>query len=104
MGHSTFVYPDYVAAFDSHAIEIDISLWLKSETIASVSYSATKESDGSDATAAVLVSGSCTNTTTSILPWVKAGTAGERYRVKMNVTASAGSKKTFYLLLDMGEY
>jgi hypothetical protein len=104
MGHSTFQYPDFKNAFDEHAVEIDISLWLKTETIASVAFTATKVADGSDASSAVLDSVKSTNTTTSILPWIKGGTAGERYRIKMNVTGSAASKKTFYLLVDVGEY
>lgn len=79
------------------AVEIDLSSWLGSETIASVVYSAKCLNDSSNVTTTVLDSTKHANTTTAVKPWIKAGTSGNTYLVKMTVTGSSGSVEVFGL-------
>ena len=77
------------------AVEIDLSSWLGTETIASVVYSAKCLNDGTTVTDTVLDATKHSNTTTAVKPWIKAGTSGKTYLVKMVVTGSAGSQEVF---------
>jgi len=90
------IMPYEINPDDQFRVTFDISAWLGSDTIDSVAYSAADE-DGNDETDNVLDSDEHQNTTTVIKPYIKGGTTGETYTVKMLVTTAAGDKKAFYL-------
>jgi len=85
----------------------DLSAWLSTDTIASVTYSAFDEL-GTDVTATVLDALKHTNTNTVVKPWIKGGgTNNKQYTVQMDVTTnSTGEVMTFYIVYnvkDVGE-
>ena len=85
-------------------VTLDLTKWLSSETISTVTYSATKVSDGTSATSDVLDENKHTNTTALVKPWIKGGTSGESYLVKMDVTSSANAKDSFYIKFTVFNY
>lgn len=94
----TLRYSAGKAAAEAFAIPVDCTAWLEGETIASVVYSATKLSDGSDASATVLDAAKHAHTAAGVVkPWVKAGTAGEEYEVKLVITGSSASVLIVYI-------
>lgn len=82
---------------DEFQVTMDISTWLGVDTIAGVVYSAVDD-DGEDATAVVLDDGQNTNTNTVIKPYLKGGTDGSKYSIKMLVTTDGGDEKAFYII------
>jgi len=86
------------------AVELDLSAWLGTETISTVTYSAKCLEDDSVATTTVLDSTKHSNTTTTVKPWIKAGTSRKTYLVKMTVTGSAGSIEIFGLQFGVFDY
>jgi hypothetical protein len=80
----------------------DISAWLSTDTIASVSYSAYDEL-GNDVTATCLDALKHTNTNTVIKPWIKGGgTNNKQITVEMEVTTnSTGETMTFYIVYNV---
>lgn len=81
---------------DQFSVTFDISAWLDSDTIDSVEYSA-MDADGNDETANVLDADLHQNSSTGIQPYIKGGTTGEIYTIKMLVTTAAADKKAFYI-------
>jgi len=92
-GLRDFEIIDDKPVFSSWFAPIDISEWLGSDTIGTVSFTAIKESDLSDATSIVLDTGACTYSGSDLMPYIKAGVAGEGYLVKMQVTSANGAKE-----------
>uniref|UniRef100_A0A6H1ZIH8 REJ domain-containing protein n=1 Tax=viral metagenome TaxID=1070528 RepID=A0A6H1ZIH8_9ZZZZ len=78
---------------------IDLSDWLGTEEISSVTFSAKRKANGTNATSEVINSTNSTNTTTVIKPFIKGGKSGETYVVTMKVTTngSPASVEEFYL-------
>lgn len=99
-----FTLPDFKPSYDEYFISIDLTDWLGDEQVSSVTFTATKKSDDSDATSDVLDTGVCTNTTVLVKPWIKGGEDGESYQVKMQVSADGGSKGEFYLEFSVKDY
>lgn len=99
---------EYTLASDSQVQPtFDISAWLGTDTIASVSYSAYDEL-GADKSSTVLDALKHTNTTTVIKPWIKGGGVNNKqYTVQMKVTTSStGEVITFFIVYnvrDIGE-
>lgn len=81
---------------DQFSVTFDISAWLGSDTIDSVVYSAA-DADGNDETANVLDANLHQASATGIQPYIKGGTDGETYTVKMLVTTTGGDVKAFYI-------
>lgn len=69
-------------------VEIDISVWLGTDTIKSVAYTATDAKTGEDATSAVLDTGLCTFSGKIIKPYIKGGTNKKSYKVLSLVTCN----------------
>lgn len=77
--------------------QFDISTWLDTDAISSVTFSATDEA-GSDVSATALDAGKNAYTTSVLKPWIKgAATDDKRYTVKMTVTTVNGEIMTFYI-------
>jgi len=83
--------------YDEWFVTIDLSTWLDDDTISAVAYTAVKDSDDSDATAAVLDAGENTNTTTLLKPYIKGGAAGENYTVVCRVDTANGDHGEWYI-------
>ena len=81
---------------DQFQVTFDISDWLGSDTISSVAYSAV-DADGTDVSDDVLSAADHDNTNTVIKPYIKGGTDGVVYTVKMLVTTTGGDIKAFYI-------
>ena len=78
-------------------VEIDLTSWVGTDTIASVAYSAVDKADGSDVSSTVIDAAQCANTTLMIYPFIQAGTDKAIYVVTCVVTTTAGSIESFYL-------
>ena len=90
--------PFPVSPDDEYEVTFDISAWLDTTAIASVVYSAVDEY-GTDATTDVLVAAKHGNTSTVVSTYIKGGTAGLSYTVKLIVTANNAdaSKNSSYI-------
>ena len=93
-GARDFNIPDAKPVFSAWPCSVDISGWLSGDTISAMDVSAVT-ADGANATATVLDSEKHTYTTTSIIPWIKAGAPETDYIVTVKVTASGGAKELF---------
>lgn len=90
-----------LATTDEVQPQFDISSWLSTDQINSVTYSAYDEL-GASATTDVLNAAKHTNTTTVIKPWIKGGgTNNKQYTVQMQVTTLNAEKRTFYIIFDV---
>lgn len=92
---NTGMIPYSLSPDDEFQITMDISDWLGTDEISSVTYSAV-DGDGTDATATVLDAGKHTNTTTVIKPYIKGGLDDTIYTIKCLVATSDGDDKAFY--------
>lgn len=93
-----FNIPDAKPAFAEWPVPIDISEFLDGGTISDVDWSAAiDDDDKTDATEDVLDEAKCDYDETSIIPFIKAGTAGTDYIVTCEVTTSGGSKDVWYV-------
>jgi len=90
------VIPFELSPDDKFRVDFDISAWLDTVTIASVTWTAIDEF-GTDATATVLTALSCTFTDTVLKPSILGGVSNRSYTVKMKMTASDASIKNFYI-------
>jgi hypothetical protein len=79
----------------AYSVSIDISAWLVSETIQSLTCTAVDASTGADATAAILDTGKCTFSGGTLKPWIKGGTDGMVYLVTCLVVTTTGSQDVF---------
>ena len=93
-GTRDFNIPDAKPPFSAWPCSIDISRFLDGDTISTMDCSAVSSS-GIDATAIVLDDLKHSYTTTSIIPWVKAGAPDTDYIVIVKVTTSSGAKEVF---------
>ena len=95
----------YKSSSDGFFVTLDISQWLSTETVSSVVFTAKDLSDNSDVTSTVLDSGKNTYTAAGVIkPWIKAGTNGHTYLVKMVVTTNATQIETFYIQFEVRNY
>ena len=81
------VYP--LSPGDSFPVGLDFTKWLDGESISSVQYSAVRLDTGADASSVVLVQNKCSNTTTLVKPWIKAGDPRVTYQVTVTVTSDS---------------
>ena len=86
-------------------VHIDISDWLGTESIASVSYSAKNMATGENVTSTVLDDANNTNTAKVLKPWLQAGLSSASYCVIMKITADGlpSSKGEFYLIFSVND-
>jgi hypothetical protein len=90
------------AVFDAAFVEIDITDWLETETIDTVTFSAV-DSDGVDATATVIDDGLSGFNGALVLPYIKGGVDGERYNVLCQVETVEGNYQEFRLIFTVRE-
>ena len=85
-------------------VTLDLTKWLGGETVSAVTYSAIEVESGTTATTTVLDSTKHVNTTTLVKPWIKSGTSGKSYLVKLVVTSSGNAKDAFYIQFSVYDY
>jgi len=91
-----FTIQDKKPSYAKWFVGIDISSWLGSNTISNASFSAKDLATG--VSAEVVDAAKSTFSSSEILPYIKSGTTGHKYRVTMQVEASDGdSFDEFYL-------
>lgn len=90
------IIPYALAPADQFEVSIDVSSWLGTDTIDSVTYTAVDE-DNVDATSDVINQTLSTYSDTVISTYIVGGTAGKNYLVKTAVTTANGDKKSFYI-------
>jgi len=93
-GSRDFNVPDAKPVWAEWPCSVDISSWLNGDTISAIDVSAVT-ADGANASATVLDELKHTYTTTSIIPWIKAGAPETDYIVIVKVTATGGAKELF---------
>lgn len=99
----TFVIKQPKPPWDAFFVEVDVSSWLDTDTISSVTFSAT-DSDGNDATNDVLDPAKNTNTTTTIKPYITGGDSGKTYSVVMKATSDAGDRLSCQVVFSCLDY
>ena len=92
-------------SFSEGFVDIGLAAWLGSETISDVAFMAEGFVSKRNETANVLNTDNCTWTETVIRPWIKGGSHGEKYLVKMNVTTNQtpATKESFYLIFEVND-
>ena len=78
-------------------VSVDITDWLSTDTISNVDFTAKILSTGADATATVLDAVKSIWQGAVLKPYIKAGSSGVTYRIKMIVTTALGDKEVFWL-------
>jgi hypothetical protein len=96
--------PGYKPSTAEFQVSLDLTTWLGTETIEAVTFSAKKLSDGSTDTTNVLDADKNAYTAVLVKPWIKGGTSGETYHVKMAVTTNEGTKDTFIVQFAVYDY
>ena len=87
------------------AVSLDLTSWLGTGvTIYSVAFTAKCLNDNSVATTTVLDSTKNANTTTTVSPWIKGGTSGNTYLVKIQVVSTSGFVEIFGLQFTVYDY
>lgn len=101
-----FILPENKSIYSEFFIAIDITKWLGTEDIASVTFTAKNFETKQVATTTVIDTTKCTNTTKVLKPFIQAGTDGETYLVTMQVITNGNpvaSKEEFYLKFTVGD-
>jgi len=94
-----FVIDDPIPDYAEFLISVDISKWLGTEEINSVTFTAKNKSTGDTATTTAIDTTKCTYTATVVKPFIKGTSDGETYIVTMQVASDGTpvSKEEFYL-------
>ena len=94
-----FTITDPKPIYAEWLVSIDLTRWLGTEEIDSVTYTAKDIKTNKTVTSTVLDTTKCTNTATVVKPFIQSGTSGATYIVKMQVTTDSSpvSKDEFYL-------
>ena len=87
---------EFKAPADQFFVSIDIATWLGTDTISSCAFTAVDENDV-DATATVLDGAKCTYSGTLLKPYIKGGANGVLYVAAIEVSTTAGDKKTWFV-------
>lgn len=93
-----FVLTEIKASWEKYFAEVDASVWLGSESISSVAFSA-KDEQGTDVSATLLNAAKNTYTNTLVKPYIQGGTSGKRYWVIMRVDSSGDNHREFVIEL-----
>ena len=99
-----FYVPDRKPPSAKWPVPIDISNWLGSETLQSCTYSAKRLDTGEDVTSTVLDESLCAETTTTISPFIRAGTDGVTYLATCHVVTHQGSEDDFFVQWEVKDY
>ena len=100
-----FQYDGVKPSTAQFAVQVDLSSWLGTGiTIQTVSFSAKCLDDGTDASTVVLDALKNDYTTVIVRPWLKGGTSGKTYLVKMNVIGTNSYQDTFGLQFTVYDY
>jgi len=100
-----FTITDPKPIYDEWLVSIDLTKWLDSEEISSVTYIANDIKTRKVVTSTVLDSTKCTNTTTVVKPFVQAGSDGATYVVTMKIATDGSpvSKGSFFLKFSIDD-
>ena len=90
---------------DNGFVNIGLTKWLGIEEISSVAFTAQNFLTKQNETANVITAANCTYTATIVKPYIKGGTHGETYLIKMVVTTngSPASTLTIYLKFTVND-
>ena len=105
-GHSkVFRTTDAKPVKSEFFVHIDISDWLGTESIASVSYTAKDMATGEVKTSTVLNAANCTNTDKVLKPFIRSGSSKASYCVVMRIEANSHpvSRGEFYLIFSIDD-
>lgn len=96
-----FIIDDPKPSYAQWFAEIDLSAWLGSEVVDSVSFSAKRIDDGVDVSSTLLDSAKNTYTSTTLKPFIRGGESGSKYLVTIKVTTNTSEavKEEFYIAL-----
>lgn len=86
---------DYFGAkqpWEEYYVRFNFENDLGSEEVDQISVVAIDLSDDSDVTSTLTDSGAQANTTIAVDVWVRAGTAGQEYKITCKITGNSGSK------------
>lgn len=101
-----FILSNDKPIYSEFFISIDITKWLGSEDIASVTFTAKNFETKQVETTIVIDTTKCTNTTKVLKPFIKAGIDGETYLVTMQVVTNGdptASKEEFFLKFKIND-
>lgn len=99
-----FHVPDRKPPSAKWPVPVDISDWLGTETIDTVTYTAKRLDTGDDVTAVVLDQSRCAETLDTISPFIQGGTGEITYLVTCHVTTQEGSEDDFYIQFTCEDY
>jgi len=103
-GKRLFNLPDEKPAFSQWFATIDITDFLGTESIQTVTFIAIRENTGEDVSTVVLDQAKCTYSGALIKPFIRAGKPGATYLVEMRILTVEGSQEVFFLRFDVADY
>jgi len=100
-----FVLSDSKPIYSKFFVSIDLTKWIGSESINSVSFTAKDFVTKQVATSSVIDTTKCTYTTKILKPFIQAGDDGETYLVTMRVITNGitASYEEFYLKFTVND-
>lgn len=97
-----FAFENPKAIFDELFIEIDITVWLGSEIISSVVYTAVNQA-GADVTANIVDAVKSTYAGALLKPFIKAGVDASKNTLVCQVTTNNDSKQEYRVIFKVKE-
>lgn len=84
-------------------VSLDLSAYLGTQTILSVSYDATNLTTQTSAATSILDNSKSSNGTSIVKPWIRGGTPGNQYKVLAEVTINTTNspKDRFGVIVDV---
>ena len=98
-----FVLQHPKTSYEAGHVDIDLAIWLKTETISSVNFSA-KNLKTKAAAPEVIDSIKSTHSGVYLKPYIQNGVTGQSYVVRMKVVTNQVSKGDFYLIFGIKDY
>ena len=100
-----FTIADPKPIYAEWLVSIDLTKWLGTENISSVTYTAKDIKTRKTVTSTVLDTTKCANTTTVVKPFIQAGSDGATYVITMQVYTNSNpvSRDEFFLVFSVND-
>jgi hypothetical protein len=99
----TFELETTKTPYEAGHVSIDLSVWLRGETITNVDFFAKNFRTNTEDTL-IIDAIKSTFSGVYIKPYIQNGVHGEKYIVRMHVTTSVSSKGAFYLIFEVKDF